>query len=167
MYQNDSKVTSFSSITLIVLRELRLERNIHQAQVAEICNKTPSAWTKIETGKNPLTMDIFFKVCIALNVSASSVLATAERYAALLTQNGWGIMSGELPFSEDMLLQEAQEYYGSAGYRARIPVSSWNTFISVLNGPIYNHDGTITMIDVIYFILNAEFRANQVGVKAL
>lgn len=60
MMNDDSKVTSFSSMTLLLLKELRLERNLHQAQLAEICDKTPSSWTKIETGKSPLSMEIFF-----------------------------------------------------------------------------------------------------------
>ena len=81
MSDNEQKFTSLSSITLLVLKELRLERNIHQAQLAEICDKTPSAWTKIETGKTPLTMEVFFRVCNGLAVSPSAVLATAERYA--------------------------------------------------------------------------------------
>ncbi|WP_114743499.1 helix-turn-helix domain-containing protein [Vibrio cholerae] len=164
---NDHKVTSFSSITLVILRELRLERNVHQAQVAEICGKTPSAWTKIETGKSPLTMELFFKVCIALNVSASSVLATTERYAALLSQNRWGVVSQQLSFEEDLLLQEAQSYYSSSGFRNRVPTTSWNMYLSVLNGPFYNHDGTVTLIDVMRFSLDESFKTQQIEFKPI
>ncbi|SKC34433.1 Helix-turn-helix domain protein [Photobacterium piscicola] len=161
MNLNDNKVTSFSSITLLLLKELRLERNVHQAQVAEICGKTPSAWTKIETGKNPLTMEIFFRVCTALSVAPSAVLATMERYAALMSQNGWGVLSQQLSFEEDLLLQEAQNYYLTPGFRNRIQPQSWNFNISVLNGPIYNLDGTINVVDVFRYTLDEQFQIQQ------
>ena len=57
---NENKVSSFSTIVLLLLKELRLERNIHQAHIADYCDKTPSAWNKIESGKNTLSMEIFF-----------------------------------------------------------------------------------------------------------
>ena len=153
---------SFSSITLILLKELRLERNIHQAQIADMCDKTPSAWTKIETGKSPLSMEIFFRVCNGLQVSPSAVLATMERYAALLSQNSWAVISKQLAFNEDLFLKEAQEYYSSAGYRARIAFPML-TFNSVLNGPIYNVDGTVTPIAVFWFALDPSFKKQQLN----
>lgn len=166
MINDDSKVTSFSSITLLLLKELRLERNLHQAQLAEICDKTPSSWTKIETGKSPLSMEIFFRVCNVLSVTPSSVLATTERYATLLSQNGWGVISKQLEFNEDLLLKEAQEYYATSGFRARSPQVAWNLNISVLNGPIYNINGTVTLNYVFWFVLDNEFKKSQVNYKS-
>jgi len=157
----DTKITSFSSITLLLLKELRLERNIHQAQLAEICDKTPSAWTKIETGRTPLSLEIFFRVCNGLSVTSSSVLAAAERYASLLSQNNWGVMSKQLEFNEDLLLKEAQEYYSSPGFRTRIPQIVWNQNVSALNSPIYNQDGTISLIQVFQFVLDPNFKKEQ------
>jgi len=140
-----------------VLKEVRIERNIHQAQVAEVCGKTPSAWTKIETGRNPLSMDIFYKVCTALSVSFSSVLSTTERYAALIGQSGWGVLTSPLPFDEDVLLNEASNYYSSPGFRNKAQNNGWG-FGSVLNGPIYNTDGSITLMEVFRFVLDEEFK---------
>ena len=165
MLPNDNKITSFSSITILILKELRLERQVHQAQVAEICGKTPSAWTKIETGKSPLSMEIFFRVCAALSVAPSAVLATAERYAALLSQNGWGVVYQQLSFEEDLLLEEAQNYYATPGYRNRIQPQSWNYYISVLNGPIYNQNGSITLVDVFRYVLDDDFKNEQIKFK--
>lgn len=160
MADNETKVTSFSSITLLILKELRLERNIHQAHVAEICDKTPSAWTKIETGNSPLTMEVFFRVCNALAGSSSAVLATAERYAALLSQNEWGVISKRLELNEDALLGKAQEYYSSLGFRSRILMN----FNSVLCGPIYNDaNGTVTPIDVFSCALDEGFLNSQIN----
>lgn len=161
MLDNEPKCTSLSSITLLILKELRLERNIHQAQLADNCDKTPSAWTKIETGKTPLTIEVFFRVCNGLAVSPSTILATAEQYTALLSQNNWGVMSKQLDFSEDTLLKEAQEYYSSPGYRSRMSnvVFGYNT--SILNGPIYNQNGATTPADVFLYALNKSFKQSQ------
>ena len=155
---NENNVTTFSSITLLILKELRLERNIHQAQIADMCDKTPSAWTKIETGRSPLSMEMFFRVCNGLQVSPSAILSTMERYATLLSQNGWAVISKLLEFNEDMLLTDAQEYYSSPGFKA---AQHRFTFNSILNGPIYNLDGTVTPIPVFLFALNPEFKELQ------
>ena len=79
-------ITTYSSICMILLRELRIERGIHQAQVADWIGKTPSAWTKVEAGKSPLQFETFVRVCFSFQVQPSMVMATAERYAALLRQ---------------------------------------------------------------------------------
>jgi len=161
MIENDQKFTTLSSITLLILKELRLERNIHQAQLAEICDKTPSAWTKIETGKSPLTMEIFFKVCSGLSVPSSAVLSATERYAALLSQNYWGVMSKQIGFNEDSLLKEAQEYYSSPGFRSRSYFVTFGYNVSILSGPIYNQDGSINPADVFLYVLNPDFKLSQ------
>ncbi|WP_274061820.1 helix-turn-helix domain-containing protein [Vibrio parahaemolyticus] len=135
---------------------MRLERNIHQAQVADMCDKTPSAWTKIEKGKSPLPMEMFFRVCNGLQIS----LATMERYATLLSQNGWGVISKQLDFNEDQLLKEAQEYYASPGFRSRASFPTL-TDNSVLNGPVYNLDGTVAPNPVFLFALNSSFKEQQ------
>lgn len=162
---NENKVTTLSSIVLLLLKELRLERNVHQAHIADVCDKTPSAWNKIESGKNPLTMEIFFRVCQAFQISSSYVLATAERYAGLFSQHGWAIISKQLNFDEDLLLKDAQEYYSTAGYRARLPRVNWNINVSVLNGPFYNQDGTVDIGEVFRFLLDDKFKQAQITFK--
>jgi transcriptional regulator with XRE-family HTH domain len=159
---NELKVTTFSTITLMLLKEVRLERGIHQAQTADMCDKTPSAWTKIETGRSPLTMEIFFRVCNGLHVAPSAVLATMDRYAVLLSQNGWGVISKELDFNEDLLLKDAQDYYASSGFRSRASIPTFG-FNSVLNGPIYNPNGSITLAPVFWFALDPVFKSSQVN----
>lgn len=157
---DDAKVTSLSSIMLLILKEVRLERNIHQAQLAETCDKTPSTWTKIETGKSPLTIEILFRVCNSMSVYPSAILATTERYAALLGQHGWGIMSKQIEYSEDVLLDEASNYYASPGFRSRQPGF---IFDSILNGPTYNYDGSINLAPVFRFALDDDFKKLQLA----
>jgi len=146
----NNPTTTLSSVILIILKELRLERNMHQAQLAEACDKTPSAWTKIELGKSPLSMEIFFKVCNTLQVAASSVLTTAERHSTLLSQNNWWIMSKQLAFDEDDLLQKAQEYYSSEEYKHRRPQYQYNI---ILNEPVYLHNRQIQISPVFDYCL--------------
>ncbi|HCR4046626.1 TPA: helix-turn-helix transcriptional regulator [Citrobacter freundii] len=158
------KITTFSSICLIILRELRVERGIHQAQVADWIGKTPSAWTKVESGKSPLHFELFIRVCFSFQVQPSAVMATAERYAALLRQYKWAVLATELNSNEDALLLLTQEYWGSPGFRAgNTPAGSWG--YSVLNGPLYNSDGTITLVSSIRFALDEKFKEYQLNTQ--
>ena len=158
---DEPKVTTITSICVILLREVRAERGIHQAQVADWINKTPSAWTKVEAGKSPLQFETFIRVCNSMQVAPSATLAAAERYAALLSQNGWAVLTSELPFEEDGLLRKAQQYWASPGCRNQ-PTSRWG-FASVLDGPIYNMDRSITLAAVFQFALDPEFQELQLN----
>jgi transcriptional regulator with XRE-family HTH domain len=151
-------VTTYTSICMILLRELRVERNVHQAQVADWIGKTPSAWTKVEAGKSPLQFETFVRVCFSFQVQPSTVMATAERYSALLRQHNWAVLAGELELNEDGLLRYAQEYWASPGCRNPQP-TPWG--YSALNGPIYNLDNTITLANSIRFALDETFRVAQ------
>lgn len=158
---NDMQLTTITSICVILLREMRAERGIHQAQVGDWIDKTPSAWTKVEAGKSALQFETFIRVANSMQVAPSMVLAAAERYAVLLSQNNWAVLNSTLDFNEDGLLREAQIYWGSPG--ARLAASNrWN-FLSVLNGPIYNQNGSITLAAVFQFVLDKEFRAQQLN----
>ena len=144
-------VTSLSSILLLIIKEVRLERSMHQAQLAEACGKTPSAWTKIETGRSPLTMAIMFRVCNQLAIAPSSALATAERYATLLAQHNWGIMSEQIDFNEDVLLVKAAEYYDSVEFKNRTP---YDRFYTVLYTPTFDGYGKISILAPVFsFVL--------------
>jgi transcriptional regulator with XRE-family HTH domain len=163
---DESKITSVTSICIIILRELRVERGFHQAQVADWMGKTPSAWTKIEAGKSPLQFETFIRVCNGMAVMPSAVMGTAERYAAFLNQNGWAILSTELDSAEDRLLSQAQQYWSSAGGRS-VGANRWG-YLSVLNGPLYESNRTVTTIAPVFrFALDAEFRQSQLNYQPI
>lgn len=162
MIDRNENITTITSICVILLREVRSERNIHQAQIADWIGKTPSAWTKVEAGKSPLQFETFIRVCNSMQVAPSAVMAAAERYAALLSQSGWAILTSELPLEEDKLMASAQKYWGSLNNHQSQPASSWG-YTSVLNGPIYNMDQSITLASVFQFALDAEFRERQLN----
>lgn len=154
----ESKVTCLLSFIIILLKEVRHERKIHQAQLGEMTGKSTSAWTKIETGRSPLTFEVYLRVCSGLQLSPSGVLATAERYSMLFSQHGWAVLGSQLDFNEDALLKSAQEYWNSPGHRHRPYLWSYQ---SVLNGPIYNPNGSVTIAPVFQFILDPAFRSEQ------
>jgi len=152
----DTKVertTTLKSLILIVLKELRLEKGLHQAYLAEACGKSPSAWTKIELGQTPITMEIFFLVCKELRVSPSSVLSTAERHSTLLSQNNWAIIYTQLDYAEDHMLLLAQKYYSSEEYNKRRRQRTYNL---ILNEPEYDEDGNVIISPVFRYIINQD-----------
>lgn len=159
MDTDETRIASVASICVILLREVRTERNYHQAQIADWIGKTPSAWTKVEAGKSPLQFETFLRVCSSLQVTPSSVLATAERYAALLSQHGWAILTSEDALAEDQLIRQAQHYWSSPGGRHQ--AATRIMFSSVLNGPTYNFDGTVSLAPVFQFALDPQFREMQ------
>ncbi|WP_213379354.1 helix-turn-helix domain-containing protein [Allochromatium tepidum] len=157
MTKIETKITTFSSICVILLREVRMERGIHQAQIADWLNKPLNAWIKVETGNDRLTLSLFLRVCNLLQVTPSVVMATAERYAFLFNQNRWLVLFPESDTVErDDLLMAANKYWTSLegmNQPANIP---WP--YSILNGPIYNSDGSISIAPVFQFALDPSFR---------
>ena len=148
-----NKLTNFTTIVLLLLKECRLERNVHQAVLAEEIAKAPSGINKIESGDTALQMEVFLSYCRALKISPSSVLATAERYFSLFLSNGWQITMQSIASNEDLLLKEAGAYYASTGYKKRIQYG-W----TALNGPIYYENGQVIGLDVFLFALYPHFK---------
>lgn len=158
----DNRVTTNTSICLVLLRETRLERNIHQAHIADLLGKSPSAWTKIENGRSPLNFEELFRVCRAMNIWPSALMGAMERYEQFFANNGLVVITQTLPFNEDTLLSEAQDYYGSPGFRAR--GTHWG--FAALNGPHW-FNNSVTIPDVFRFCLDPEFRTSQLNPSVL
>ncbi|CAB3973882.1 XRE family transcriptional regulator [Burkholderia cenocepacia] len=161
---DETKVTTFATICVVLLREVRLERGFHQAQIADAIGKTASAWTKVEAGKSPLSFETFIRVCNSLQVSPSAVMAAAERYASMLTNKwsgpGWAVLSTEHD-GDDTLMRAAQEYWASPGFRNH-QANRWG-FQTILNSPYPNADGTFTIAPVFEFAVNDAFREEQLN----
>ncbi|WP_247963977.1 helix-turn-helix domain-containing protein, partial [Escherichia coli] len=73
-----SKNSCFSTIHLMIIKELRLERGVHQGMLAQAAGKTPNAWTKIENGQSVLTVDALFGAFTALNITPVNFMSLAE-----------------------------------------------------------------------------------------
>ncbi|CNL74700.1 helix-turn-helix domain-containing protein [Yersinia kristensenii] len=153
--ESTRRLTNFTSVVLLIIKEVRLEKAVHQAQLAERINKSPSALAKIESGKSPLSMEVFLAYCSNLMISPSAVMATAERYANLLNNNGWTLLNSALDEDDDELLKESQEYYSSPGYKNRFSLQS------ALNGPFYYPNGNIDGLSVFLFAIFPTYKAQQ------
>jgi putative transcriptional regulator, XRE family len=112
----DHRNSNFSTLVLLTLKDYRLERNIHQGLLAQAIGKTPSAWTKIENGQSPLTVDGLMGACFALQLWPSHVITIVERLTSLFSSMGFYFHSVSLGENEDELLPLMLAYYNSKGY---------------------------------------------------
>lgn len=162
----ETKTASFTNICLVLLRAVRIERDQTQAQVADMCSMTPSAWTKIETGKTPLSFEHLLRWCAGMCIQVSTIIATAERYTALMSDKWrqpdrikWTIVSLPLDIGEDDFLTLAHQYWSSPGFKSERRKRIF--FNSVLDGPTYHLDGSISIAPVFQFALDPSFRADH------
>ncbi|MFT7682544.1 MAG: transcriptional regulator with XRE-family HTH domain [Moritella dasanensis] len=150
----EHKVTSYPAILAILLKEIRLERNIHQAQLAEYIGISPAGLAKVEHGKSTLTMTTFLRACSVLGIAASSVMATAERYTQHFLNNGWAVLAEPQKFENDELLQQANIFYSDR--KTNLPTTGYlnqfNQFVSILNTPIIKRDNTVELAPVFYYV---------------
>lgn len=108
---------NFSTLMLLCLKDIRLERGIHQAHVAQAVGKTPSAWAKIESGQSPLQFDTFIGACVGLTLNPAHMMQTVERLMAIFNRHNWYFQAADLG-GEDELLPLMQEYFASSGFEA-------------------------------------------------
>ncbi|WP_241623231.1 helix-turn-helix domain-containing protein [Rosenbergiella australiborealis] len=108
--------SNYSTIMLMVLKEIRLERGIHQGVLAQSAGKSASAWTKIENGQSPLSMDTMFAVCSSLQLLPSYVLTLTEKLISIFNYHGYYFQSGMVEESENELLKLMLKYFNSKGY---------------------------------------------------
>jgi transcriptional regulator with XRE-family HTH domain len=109
----NEKSTSFHTILRLLLRELRQQCNVQQAQIGQLLGKSASTWSKVENGETELTLDHVLTVCHACQVLPSALLQTAQNYMSLLGQFQWYVASHgkALEKDEDKLSLEADGYY--------------------------------------------------------
>ncbi|MBJ9659133.1 helix-turn-helix domain-containing protein [Burkholderia gladioli] len=162
MTVDDTKTTSFQSICTIILRELRVERGIRQAVLADQCGKTPSVWEKLEAGKGKLDFETLLRACRALGVLPSEVMQCAERYRFALDQRGWSVVLSEIG-GDDTLLERAPKYWTSPGYRLKVFLA-W-VGMPILQTPWWMDNATVPgwygLTAPFEFADNEPFRASQ------
>ncbi|MUJ27938.1 helix-turn-helix domain-containing protein [Aliivibrio fischeri] len=155
---NNGLVTSYPAILAIILKEIRLERNMHQAQLADYIGISPAGWAKVEQGKSALTMPTFLKACSVLGIASSSIMATAERYAQHFFNSQWAVLTEPQKFDDDHLLQRAADYYSKK--KMNTPTihyqNQFNQFVSIIQTPVMKPNNTIELTPVFYVVLNGE-----------
>ena len=130
------RTSCFSTLLALILKDIRLERNVHQAFIAQAIGKTPSAWGKIESSQSPLQMDSFFGACYALAMHPSQVMQVAERLIPIFNRYNWYFQSAHLG-DEDELVPLLQKYYASSGYEAlknrpleRVSIAAFSSYFN-------------------------------------
>jgi transcriptional regulator with XRE-family HTH domain len=131
----EEKSTSFHTILRLLLRELRQQSNVQQAQIGQLLGKSASTWSKVETGETELTLDHVLTVCHACQVLPSALLQTAQNYMSVLNQFKWYVASHgkALEKAEDKLSQEADAYYAFLAKASR-PLYGAN-YLPILSTP--------------------------------
>jgi transcriptional regulator with XRE-family HTH domain len=157
------KSTSYYTIIRILLRELRIERKVHQAQICQllgITGITGSTWSKVESGEIQLTLEHVLTACFACHVLPSELFQTAQNYQNLLCNHGWYVAAhgSALPKEEDKLSIDANAYY-SFIYKNSFK-RSWLPCYEVLQTP-WPSFNTCAPLDVFRWILDPVWRNQQ------
>lgn len=113
-----SKNSCFSTIHLMIIKELRLERGVHQGVLAQAAGKTPNAWTKIENGQSVLTVDALFGAFTALNITPVNFMSLVENLIPEFNRYGYYFFPGTISQDEDNLLPLMLRYFNSKGFEA-------------------------------------------------
>lgn len=113
----DKKYSCYSTLFIIALKDIRLERGINQAAISSAIGKAPSAWTKIEAGNAKLELNAMFAASHALSVWPSTLMIIIERLNIELGRAGWHFSTADLNAADDPLLQLAIEFYNSDAYK--------------------------------------------------
>jgi len=148
------KSTCFHTICRLVLKELRQEKNVQQAHISQLLSRSPSSWSKVETGETPLSLDHLLTACSACQVWPSQLFITAQNYMALLNQNNWYVASHGTPLDKesDLLSRYADEYYGLNLMQARTA--------QVLLTP-WPSPGMFSPLDVFRWAIDPSFRQSN------
>lgn len=112
----NSKNASICTLILMVLKDVRNERGVHQGHMANAIGKTPSAWSKIENGQSPMSAEAMIGACWALQLAPSYVMALIEKITSIFNAQGYYFHTTPLEEEEDVLLPLVLKYFSSPGY---------------------------------------------------
>lgn len=83
--------TSFLTILAFHMRDLREEKGITQAEIAEKLGMTSAGWGKVENGKSSLSVENLMKFCKFADTDAQKLLTLSQQTAKELIQEGWAV----------------------------------------------------------------------------
>ena len=112
------KNANFSTLCLMILKEIKFDRGVHQGCIAAAIGKSPSAWTKIENGQSSLSFDVFYGACSVLGYSPAQITALMGQLIPMFGANRFHFQTGNISESEDDLLSLVIQYFNSKGYES-------------------------------------------------
>ncbi len=113
---DNTKRYNYSTLILLILKDIRQTRSLTQAWVAEQLNKSQSAVNKLERGDTLLTVDTFIAFCRVFQINASNVTGTADQLLLMLDAAGF-LLNTQADHLDDSLLKLMVSYYRSPGYQ--------------------------------------------------
>lgn len=119
----------------MIIKELRLEKGVHQGVLAQAAGKTPNAWTKIENGQSVLTVDSLFGACIALNITPANFMTLVEKLIYEFNRNGYYFHPGTIDQEDDTLLPLMLSYFNGKGFEVMKKKPFEKVSISVIGNP--------------------------------
>ncbi len=85
------KQTCYTTVLGIVLREIREQKNLTQAQLANSVGISSVGWGKLEKGVSGLSVENLVVASKELGLSPSMILEKTERLIKELQKNGWTV----------------------------------------------------------------------------
>lgn len=107
------KTTCFYSVIATVLAQHRREEGLHKTTFSEIAGLSVSGWTKVETGKNAITLHAIHRIAKYFNISPAMIFDAADVLEYYLFENLWNVASDKIPEEDDQLIIKTQEFYNS------------------------------------------------------
>jgi len=85
------KVTCYTTVLGLVLREQREQRGFTQQHMAEAVGMTSVGWGKLERGVSALSVENLVRAASTLGIKASALMELVESLIAELQQQGWTV----------------------------------------------------------------------------
>jgi transcriptional regulator with XRE-family HTH domain len=136
MYFGAKPMTTFASICMVVLREIRIANGYSLEALSDRLNIKSQEWHSMETGGRDLQFETFVRACHQLNTKPAQVICLSERYAEILAALGWDILYNRITKGNDNLLESAKGYWaspGGSGCFRDMPI--WQDPTLIFNGP--------------------------------
>lgn len=145
--------SNFSTLALLIIKDLRLNKKIHQGWIAQSIGKSPSSWAKLENGQTQLTFDMLYGACFALQVRPTDIIYLVEKLTYFFNTKNFFFQYGSC--ETDDLLPLILEYY-NLGYTNLInnQLTSGYSDISILLQPFPSY----TTPSVIRYCTESEYK---------
>lgn len=141
-----SKITCFTTILGLVLREEREKRGLSQLHMAESVGMTSVGWGKLEKGVSALTVENLAQAANTLGIKTSTLMERVETLIAQLQEQGWTVEQKRV--DDDGLIAgwEMSKTLASVGGLLAIGAVAYNYRSDILNKATQGFDAVNTLI---------------------
>ena len=141
-----SKITCFTTILGLVLREEREKRRLSQLHMAESVGMTSVGWGKLEKGVSALTVENLAQAANTLGIKTSTLMERVETLITQLQEQGWTVEQKRV--DDDGLIAgwEMSKTLASVGGLLTIGAVAYNYRSDILNKATQGFDAVSTLI---------------------